>query len=238
MRRFLKDETGAALILEATIIYPVVFLCMFFLIFVGLYFMQNAMLESTAQKMAVLAAKEVAYPGFLEIAYEEDMYGNNITYSNGAIEARKDLRASNVKLSFSTGEEDSRLYRYWSSDPLTGSSKEKIRQLVENNRDISFLIGGSDVVVDVKCSNYVIAQYVTVSITQKVLDIGVLGFFGISAPTLKVSAVAPVNDADEMVRNVDLIMDGVEWLKKKLGIEMSGFRKKIEGALSKIGIEF
>lgn len=232
MRKFIRDETGAALIVEATIIYPVVFLCVFFLIFVGLFFMQNAMLESSAQKMAVLAAKEVAYPGFLKLTSSEDL-----TYANGAIEAAKGLVPENVAGVKTVGEVKAHPYRYWSSDPLSSDAKNTIKQLIVNNDDIKFLIGSSDIEAQISCSNYVIAQYVTVTITQKVIDIGILGFFGIDAPTLKATAVAPVNDADEFVRNMDFAKDAVNWLASKLGVDVSKIRSTIDSALSKVGLK-
>lgn len=245
MRKLIKDETGAALIIEATVIYPVVFLCVFFLIFVGLFFMQNAMLESTAQKMATLAAKEVAYPGFIDITGKAA--GINLktgmieiqqdVYANSAIEAKKGLKAGSIRVSFDTSSVKTHPYRYWSSDPLDNTAKMVICEMIEQSDDVRFLIGGSEIEAKVSCSNYFITQYVKVTITQKVVDIGVLRFFGISAPTLKASATAPVGDSDELVRNVDLVHDAVDWLADKLGIDISKLKKTIDDALTKIGLK-
>ena len=76
----LKDESAAELI-EAAIIYPVVILFLFFLIYIGLYIMQNMTVAAYSEKVAMLAAREVAHPGYLDM-----FVGGSDVFSNSAVE--------------------------------------------------------------------------------------------------------------------------------------------------------
>lgn len=67
MKKFFASESGAAAIIEATIIFPIVFLCVIFLIFSGFTFVQKAVLQSTADRLSEYIARCIAYPGYNEI---------------------------------------------------------------------------------------------------------------------------------------------------------------------------
>ncbi len=240
MRKIWRDERGAALIVEAVILYPIVFLCVFFLIFIGLFFIQNSMLEACAQKVAIVTAKEVAYPGFLDVTGME-------AYSDGAVELKRLSKeydnASAITVEFDTGAVDAQAYRYWSSDPLSAYAKGRIVEIITeaSKKGLVYsqsLIGKKNIEAKVSCTNHVIAQYVKVEITQEVMDIGVLKYFGISNPTIKATAMAAVNDTDELARNADFVKYAINWLLKKIGIDLSSLRKTVTNALGKIGIKF
>ena len=67
---------------EAAIIYPIVFLCLFFLIYMGLYILQYMSVSAYAQKVALLASREIAYPGYIDMVDKDRK-----KYSNAALEA-------------------------------------------------------------------------------------------------------------------------------------------------------
>lgn len=67
MKKLIKSESGAATIIEAIIIVPMVFVCVMFLIFSGLTFVQKAVLQSTADRLSQYISRCVAYPGYGEI---------------------------------------------------------------------------------------------------------------------------------------------------------------------------
>lgn len=231
MRKIIKDETGAAMIVEAVIIYPIVILCLFFLIYVGLLMIQSAMLSSCAEKMAMVAAREVAYPGYLK-STGGAFTSNSVDLDDGG----------EVNVTFIISETEIKPYRYWSPDPLSNESKETIKDIICNPVygivKTQSILGTRKTEATVICTNYLITQYVKVTIKQEVLDIGVLKYFGLSNPTVNVEAVAAVGDSDEFVRNTDLMYDAVKWLAEKLGIDFKKIKGKIESALDKIGISW
>lgn len=67
MKKLLTSESGAASLIEAIIIFPIVFLCVVFLIFSGFTFVQRAVLQSTADRISQYISKCIAYPGYGEI---------------------------------------------------------------------------------------------------------------------------------------------------------------------------
>ena len=230
MKKAIKDQTGAALVVEAVVVYPLVILCLFFLIYMGLIIIQSSVLNATAQKMALVAAREVAYPGYLTIAGEN-------AYATTGVEMNT---SSTVNLTFETKQVKIEAYRYWSSDPLSSAAKDKIRTMICDPKKgvvkAQSLLDLGKVDAKISCSNYAVTQFVTVTIEQEIMDISAFRYFGIESPKLTARAIAAVNDSDEFVRDVDLIVDAVDWLANKLGINISELRAKVEGAIDKIGL--
>lgn len=73
------SEKGAAEIIEATIIFPIVFVCVIFLFFFGLTYVQKAHLQSTADRLADYIGNCIMYPGYeylIDPFYGEPYYGN------------------------------------------------------------------------------------------------------------------------------------------------------------------
>lgn len=50
-------------------------------------------------------------------------------------------------------------------------------------------------------------------------------------------ASATVADSDELVRNADFVVDTIDSLGKKFGIDIADMRSKVESALAKIGLK-
>lgn len=230
MRKLIRNQTGAALVVEAVVIYPLVILCLFFLIYMGLIIMQSSVLCSTAQKMALIAAREVAYPGYLSLAGDSAFATTGVEMDT----------SSTIKLEFETNNVKVEAYRYWSKDPLSNSAKDKIVSLISDSKNgivkAQSLLDMGKVDAKVTCSNYAVTQFVTVTIEQELMDNEVFRFFGIENPKIAARAVATVNDSDEFVRDIDLVIDATEWLASKLGIDLADLRSKIEGAIDKIGL--
>ena len=254
IKRYLKDESGETQFIEAAIIYPVVFMCIIFLIYMGLYILQSMILNSYAQKIAVLAAREVAYPGYLDLA-------DDSIYRSSAVDADfgedivisadqrilnptgQELRISRAKIkikcTFDTKEVKTQAYRYWKSDPLSDSAKGKLIGIMTGNNGIvtsQSILGTGQASANIHCENNVISQMVTVSVEQELIDFGVLRYFGIDTPKAKATASATVSDSDELVRNTDFVIYAVDSLAQKLGININELREKVENALEKVGL--
>lgn len=237
LKAFLKSEKGAAQLIEATILYPVAFMVIFLMIYIGLYILQIMTVSSYAQKVAILSAREVSCPGYhtivasdrystaaTEIGFDtsgEKAYKGQITIEN---------HIENVKL---------RAYRYWSKDPLNQEEKdyytEVLTNLVTKN---SFLKGdeGQPVKVTISCKNYAISQFITVKVEQQMMDFAVLKYFGIESPKISVTAVSTVSDTDELVRTTDFVVDAIETIAEKCGIDTKKIKTTVKGALSKLGL--
>ena len=235
IKKIIKSESGAAQMVEAAIIYPIVFLCMVFLIYVGLYLLQAATVSAYAQKIAMLAAREVAYPGYIDLV-------SNSRYSTAAVEG--DFGDSGIdgviSLNIDPAQVKAKAYRYWSPDPLDddsdktkGAFRDILCEMVRQNS----ILGGGDVTADIDCQNVIITQYVNVTVEQKLLNFEVLSFFGIESPTVKAKAKAAVNDTDETVRTTDFIVVSAEGIAEKLGVDVDGMRESVDKAKQTLGLK-
>lgn len=63
----IKDEKGAVPIVEATFIFPIVFFCMFFLIYIGMYILQSVLIYTQTQKVASIVSKSMAVTGYEKV---------------------------------------------------------------------------------------------------------------------------------------------------------------------------
>ena len=222
----LKDESAAELI-EAAIIYPVVILFLFFLIYIGLYIMQNMTVAAYSEKVAMLAAREVAHPGYLDM-----FVGGSDVFSNSAVEGdygEAENANGIIKLSSDNGDVALTAYRYWTSNPLgkeNSSAYEGIlRTIVQNN---SILASEGTVDVKVTCENAFITQYINVEVSQRMMDFPVLTFFGIESPTVTQSTKASVSDTDEFIRNINFAADAIDEIAARCGVDTSKLKSKVK----------
>ena len=233
IKKLIKNEDGAAQLIEASVIYPIVFMCLFVLVYIGLYILQTITINTCAQKIALIASREVAYPGYINLI-------NSDVYKTGTVEADFGSTQSgstpHITCNFDAGEVKVRAYRYWSSDPL-GSNSEKFESILTSDTGLVAalsLIGVGDVHADVSCENNIISQNINVEVRQELVSFAPLGFFGIEKPELVVNAVATVGDTDELIRNTDFIQEVVDNLAKKLGIDVNKMKESIKSAMDKL----
>lgn len=238
--RFLRCENGAELI-EAALIYPLVLLVISGLIYFGLFVLQYTTVSAYAQKIALIAAREVAYPGYVGLISQDKLEGS-------AIEVQLDdysQAASSDVIHINTSVKDvnTRAYRYWSPDPLDTASfndyqpkstlTEMMTNMVEHN---SIMVGKQSAEVDIQCENLLITQYVTVEVDQQLMNNQLLTALGYQNPTISVRAMATVNDTDEFIRNTDFVCDALEMLAQKLNIDVKSLRDKVTEFKEKLGL--
>lgn len=233
VKDFIRKEDGAAELIEAVIIYPVVFLCIAFMLYVGLYILQNITLQTYARKTAMLAAREIVCPGYIDMFAKEEYKA----YSDASVEGVENL-VEYININKDPRNTDIRPYRYmFSSDPISGHTdglETILKNMVENN---SIIGAKKDVSVEVKSKNYFVVQYVDVSVEQELFDFPVLEYFGIENPKISAKVEASANDTDEFIRNVDFVADTLEYFAKKLGIDVKGIRDKIEEVKKKFKLD-
>lgn len=229
MKNFKSDETGAAQIIEAAILYPVVFMILFFLIYIGLYILQCVTVESYAQKIALITAREIAHPGYIDEIGSTD--NASVDYSGDGINIQN-KKASDVGVAFA--------YRYIFNNFIDGGKMDSLKNSLTNLIRNNSIIGNSDgeIKVDITIKNYVVVQQVEVTATQELASFPVLEFFNINdGLTVSSTAVVSVNDSDEFVRNVDFVYDVIKLIGKKLGINIDNVRAKIDNFKKTLNIE-
>ena len=67
--KFRSEESGAVLVVEMTMVFPIVLLVMTFLIYLTSYTLQGMMIDSYARKIAVTATRFAAMPGYEKLYY-------------------------------------------------------------------------------------------------------------------------------------------------------------------------
>lgn len=246
--RFLRCESGAELI-EAALIYPLVLLIIGGLIYFGLFILQYTTVSAYAQKMALIAAREVAYPGYVGLISQEKLGSAAVEveledYSQPAssVENAQNGTVINIEMSMNALDNGFRAYRYWSPDPLglTEKSEKKtvlteiMRSMIDNN---SIMLGKQAADVEIKCQNMIITQYVTVEVKQDLMNNQLMKALGYEDPIIHVKATATVSDTDEFIRNTDFICDTVEMLAKKVGIDVKAVRDKVNEVKELLGLD-
>lgn len=255
--RFLRREDGAELI-EAALIYPFVLLILGSLLYMGVFILQYITVGAYAQKVALLAAREVAYPGYITLISADNV-------SNSAIEIALDDYSKSITddantkngavISFPTAAYavHARAYRYWKPDPLAPNKIEQntsrasdqynsgalleeiLRKMVLEN---SIMVGKKDATnVKITCKNMIVSQYVTVTVKQDLMNNQLLTALGVEQPSVEISAVASANDTDEFVRNTDFVCDALKMIAKKLNIDVDSIRDKVNSAKNKLGLD-
>lgn len=226
--------------IEAVLIYPIVFLLLFVLIFIGIYILQLMTMSAYAQKIAILAAREVSCPGY------SDVLGSRL--STGTVEAdfsdaEEDENAyvGRITIDNKVDNVKTRAYRYWSSSPLNEDEKkyyqDSLKLMLEQN-SLMNPAKTQSVKATIECDNKIISQFVTVTLEQEMMDIEILEFFGVETPKMSVSAVATVSDTDELVRNTDFVTDAAEALAKRFGIDVDKIKTTVNDGLEKLGLKY
>ncbi len=182
-----NKEDGAVQIIEATVVFPIMFIVLFFLIFMGNAFYEKAQVESLIQENAIIGAAYCADP-FLET-----------------------MQSGSVPTSIKNAPE-TEPYRY-----IIGgmdSVEVKIRNRIKNEinkhansffRDMYPKLKGAP---KVQYRSHVI--YPTFSVEAKYVIPFPIRFFGKATPPVlefTVRAEAPVNETAEFIRNTDMAVD-------------------------------
>lgn len=181
-----ENEKGAVLLVEAAIVFPIVFLVVFFIISLGNTYYIMAYMDSVANENAVLAANYASNETLIEI-YKS---GYNLT------------------------DHDIDPYKYTVSDTVTNYINSKISSEVNNesNTILSSMAPfsikgaeGSNKYLDYEWGLF--SSTFKVEITYKVSMIPLLKSFGITTAEYKSVATANINDNVEFIRNLDLLRD-------------------------------
>ncbi len=235
IKNFLKEEKAAAQMIEAAIIYPVVFLIIFLMIYLGLYILQSVTIGVYAQKVAMLASREVSSPGYFTFTDKQ-------SYSNSGVELTGGIPQIDQNKIYE-GFIDERtsspvVYRYWRGEKAFNDKSRQyytdiLSKMVKEN---SIIASGNKVKVDISCENNFVAQFIDVKVEQELMHFSLLDFFGIKSPTISATAKATVSDTDELVRNVDFVADALKVLADKLGIDLNNVSSTVRKVCTDLGL--
>lgn len=91
----IRSEEGAASVLEAIIVYPIVFIVVAFLLILGFTYVQEGYLNYEAQSLSDYIVKTISYPGYANIEkpkYEKNIGAITIGDINAAMNAQAPYR--------------------------------------------------------------------------------------------------------------------------------------------------
>lgn len=222
-------EKGAVPIVEATFIFPIVFFCMFFLIYIGMYILQSVLIYTQTQKVASIVSKSMAVTGYEKVGKHT---ADNVNFD---FKDNKYFTQDSVNTIYN---EKAKLYRYFYPDPIAGNSDiESINSSLTSLIDNLSIISGGGVTCDINAKNYFINQTVSVTIKREGAIPEVFSYIGMDGVSsdITVTATAASCDGAEFVRNTDMVYDFVTFLSDRLHIsdKISYLKEKVQGAFKK-----
>ena len=240
LKEKLKNENGAAQIIEMTLIFPLVLLVMGFLIYVASFMMETVSIYTNSQKVAVAACRQMAYPGY-EYLYQGGGITSKVDFNmaDGAVPGKAVIEAMMQVHD---------PYRYWvSGDKLLDPSEvDSLENSLEKLIEDSSLVVSGDVECTITTENNFLNQEVKVRAVKKIKVPSFVTYFGINdIVTIDVTATAVSNDPAEFIRNTDMVFDLATdiWENFKFGDKnqsmserVATFKQKITDARSKLGL--
>jgi hypothetical protein len=225
MKDKLRESKGS-LILEATLILPVVFIILFALLFMGFIQHEQATMDGAAKRGALYAAKIFSDPAYEKVISGAKGDGNSDT-----------VDLANTQFSFSGVGKDIQPYRYFLQNKSTieKAAVSETSKVIQNSNTGLHDIDVNNINCTVK--NYVFYQEITVTVESTFNLPKIFSIAGI--PTeydLEARAVMTVNDPDEFIRNTDFAKDLLVQVIEKLGVsaKIENIETKISESLEKV----
>lgn len=213
IKSIIKEERGFAIV-EATIVFPVMFFVLFFIIYIGNAYYQMAQMDSCVARAAIRGAQYVSDPQQYDMAvngifpvYIKDVEPYRYIFGelgNGSINKIEDIIADEV-----VKEVEGSMSFFSKMKPKITINKESIAEF----------------------NNYVLYSTFSVKVDYDIRF--PIKFIGEEAPVImKLSACAevPVNDTTEFVRNVDMVVDLTS--RTKFGKSVASMFSKVNSFLN------
>lgn len=237
-----RSEDGAAYVLEATIVYPIVLISVIFLIMVGFTYAQKSLLQHRANELSSYLVKVIRYPGYNKI--EPPFYVNDgkvdtsLEAVNGAMEQIDPYRY--IMGIFGQQYDDT---KQAGVTIVKGCSEETVEYLAEH----SYLKAADDA-PEPTTDNYKGADpsklqgrscYISATTSRVAVYLGQYYVFsnmfrmigiGGTRMTITGESVSYVCDTVEIARVTDMAFDVVSFISGKLGFDT----EKITSAIQKL----
>lgn len=221
-----KNESGVIMV-EASIYFPIVIFTVVAMIYLGMVKYQESILHFQTNRLATLGGREVTYQGY------EVFVGDSLKSSSAVdFDAGSDFQ-SVIEDYYSL--HSKHLYDEWNFKYDTEQNTLE-QQLSEMLSGRSFLTG-IDTDVDVTIDNYVLGQSMKISAQYRLKSPKFLKYIGVPLDlNLKTEVKQNISNPTELVRNVDLANDLIEYLLERLGVKdrVDSFLKKAKDIMDKI----
>lgn len=204
-----KCESGS-LIVEATIVFPVMFLVIFFMIFAGNAYLQKCRVESIISQCAIDGASYCADPQLQQV-------------ENGNIPDLGSLEVYPYRFFSSTGVGD-----------VEGEMAELIEQRVSNlSTGLFSNMKPTDLIVQTNYSNGILYATFGVDASYKIkIPVRLLGQKENIHLDVRTHVEMPVSDSVELIRNIDMVWDFME--RTGVAEKVENVKDKLENALDKV----
>lgn len=226
MKKRNRNDDKGAIMVEASIYYPIVILTVFSMIYLGMLLYQESLLDLQVQRIAMVGAREVAYPGY--VAFMGDGLGAaSVDFNEGSDLSRyvEEYYEENAY----------ELYKEWRKDysSVETSLEYELTELLDRYTFLTGLSSNVDVTVDAN----LISKKITVRADYGLEVPKFLTYVGVPERlTLKTSVKQNASNPTELVRNTELAIDLVEFLLERFGVKdkVGDFLKKVEGVKNKL----
>lgn len=211
IREHFHNENGAVQIIEATFVFPIMFIILFFLIYMGNAYYVKAQIESVVATYALKGSNYCADP-ILETIKE-----------TGSVPSVKNLDTEPYRYIFGGMNEIETKIGSQVEKEIDGKSSSFF-----NNMKPKLATSHANIA---KFNNYVV--YSTFSVDVKYVVEFPIRFLGEDAPsllTINARAEVPVDDTAEFIRNTDLVIDVFHGTK--IGNKISDVFGKINDFIS------
>lgn len=208
----IKNEYGAVQIVEATFIFPIMFIILFFLIYMGNAFFIKSQVEGMVETRAIQGA-----------GYCADPMLQTIKDNNGTVPSLKNIKTEPYR------------YIFGGMDSIENKIASEVQNDIEGNA-VSFFknmkpslkMPKSDIA---KFNNYVVYSTFSVEVKYELkFPIKLLGADSPTVMTINSRAEVPVNDTAEFIRNTDMVVDLL--YRTKIGRSISDIFGKINDFIS------
>ncbi len=235
-----RSEDGAASILEATIVFPLVFLVVIFLVLMGFTYAQKGFMTYHSSSLASYIAKVICYPGYnyLEAPFYD---AEDTTVTLDDIRSAMEAQAPYRYMFGLFGTE------YAAAEDVDGSDliEKCAMQMAQDYLKTHGFLKSSGGTVDIPsgidfrseknnggyaCAISANTSRVVVYLGQNYVFGNFLRMIGVGGQKMTIFSrtTAFVSDSLEIVRMTDFAFDMVDFVMDKLGIDTSGIDKMKE----------
>ena len=222
MKRLFSEK--GAIMVEATIYFPLVICTVIALFYLAFFNMQEYMMMYEAQRVAAVVARETAYPGYVEFGMGEN---HEIDFEWGEAKRPPDEQISSYYTTYNSSLKE--LYREitkW----FKGYPRDYESHFSNAARESAIIVLGSISEPIVEIKRGILGNDVTVTFTHSLPTPGVIRYLGINQPfTIKSTAYSYAVNPTSFVRNVNFATDMTSYVFEKMGID-----EKFNGILEKM----
>ena len=235
----LRSEEGAATVLEAMIVYPIVLLAVVFLVFMGFINVQKGFMQHCADELSTYIAKVIRYPGYDKLQnsfMDEDNSPITIAEMNTAAKQIEPYRYL-----FNLGKDYSQSGSS-SSDVIPDNAKKIVVDYLKKHGFLKAEPGtapqpktnlGSKAVSEQsggrRCTISANTSRVVVYLGQNFIFADFFRMIGIGGKKVAITgqSTAYVCDSVEIMRVTDCAFDAANFLLGKLGVDLSNVKEAL-----------